>query len=1103
MKPICAAAVAKVLGREPTKAEQDSIQARIYASMKELQAKDPDAWSSMSRESRLLEGAKLARAKTLEDTTRAHAATLRDVELKAREIDNLGRVEAGVGKGKGQLNALNQRTLFDAKLEGKGTSLEQDIHAVYNESMSRLDNFGGKGKFFGAVQNPVEQHALIRAIRGEATGKPEIDKAGESIRRELEILHQKANDAGIHIHELDDWHHPQPIAWEKVAARRDEFEADALNHIDRSKYITRDGTPMTDEQIQKSVAASAETLGTDGANKQIDGAGGYGKGRVGGSRNAPRQLHYKDAASYQFMMDKYGSANNVYSLITHHIRGMARDIATAERFGRDADTFYPQLAERAFMADAKAIGALDIAPEKKEKLLKQLKGQKNNTLNMWKGLRHPDAPGAIPLWARISQNIRGVAQSTLLGGAPSAFPDAAMATEYMNLRGIARSRVLGNIAEGLKPTKSNIGFVNRLGIVNSHIDASAHRFGSEELGNHAVKYLNHVVHVGGGLRMFDRGMTHGVAASLMDMIGEHTRNTEFHDLDPATAKLAEQYGITKDHWDTWRAADVEKGPNGNHTMVTPETIYSIPDEKLRPMAEQRMAATSADFKAGADERAARSAKESEWVAGRGAKLDALKQRASDTIAAMEAKADAKDTAAQGDHDARAAEIRAKVDRAEVATDIHRYLATDKAQTHARAFLEAVEEGAAVERQTHMERTHPDNRSDSMIETLDKAPAVGEKMQALIQRYGAGVGAKAEGLGKRQGRADANIADAQRRVNQGMRDRSAKIDDKHEAFEKRISSTSAALDEFTQRMRDHQAKRTELDTAFTQRHEQEIQREMRNLRSGAAKQLLSTVLSETKIGARGGSGTSMRAQLAYGGALSAGKRGTLAGEAAAWLMLLKQTPFGIAKTHMWDVPRSLDTWGAAAAYRAKFMAGSAFLGAVGTEIKDLILGEDPEDLGTMRGLGKVALASGGFGMYGDFLFGERGDHKNGTLTKLLGPGATMIEDALNLGKSVQSTLAGTAGLDPEPGEPKAIPADKLGAQALAFARNYAMPLTRIWYAKAAFNHMAYQQMMENMAPGYSQRVEQRMQARDQSNWWPTGQATPERAPDMSKMLGQQP
>jgi hypothetical protein len=882
MKPICAAAVAKVLGREPTKAEQDSIQARIYASMKELQAKDPDAWSSMSRESRLLEGAKLARAKTLEDTTRAHAATLRDVELKAREIDNLGRVEAGVGKGKGQLNALNQRTLFDAKLEGKGTSLEQDIHAVYNESMSRLDNFGGKGKFFGAVQNPVEQHALIRAIRGEATGKPEIDKAGESIRRELEILHQKANDAGIHIHELDDWHHPQPIAWEKVAARRDEFEADALNHIDRSKYITRDGTPMTDEQIQKSVAASAETLGTDGANKQIDSAGGYGKGRVGGSRNAPRQLHYKDAASYQFMMDKYGSANNVYSLITHHIRGMARDIATAERFGRDADTFYPQLAERAFMADAKAIGALDIAPEKKEKLLKQLKGQKNNTLNMWKGLRHPDAPGAIPLWARISQNIRGVAQSTLLGGAPSAFPDAAMATEYMNLRGIARSRVLGNIAEGLKPTKSNIGFVNRLGIVNSHIDASAHRFGSEELGNHAVKYLNHVVHVGGGLRMFDRGMTHGVAASLMDMIGEHTRNTEFHDLDPATAKLAEQYGITKDHWDTWRAADVEKGPNGNHTMVTPETIYSIPDEKLRPMAEQNVAA----------------------------------------------------------------------------------------------------------------------RGDKPT--------------------------------------DDNIA-----------------------------------------------------------------REMRNLRSGAAKQLLSTVLSETKIGARGGSGTSMRAQLAYGGALSAGKRGTLAGEAAAWLMLLKQTPFGIAKTHMWDVPRSLDTWGAAAAYRAKFMAGSAFLGAVGTEIKDLILGEDPEDLGTMRGLGKVALASGGFGMYGDFLFGERGDHKNGTLTKLLGPGATMIEDALNLGKSVQSTLAGTAGLDPEPGEPKAIPADKLGAQALAFARNYAMPLTRIWYAKAAFNHMAYQQMMENMAPGYSQRVEQRMQARDQSNWWPTGQATPERAPDMSKMLGQQP
>ena len=50
-------------------------------------------------------------------------------------------------------------------------------------------------------------------------------------------------------------------------------------------------------------------------------------------------------------------------------------------------------------------------------------------------------------------------------------------------------------------------------------------------------------------------------------------------------------------------------------------------------------------------------------------------------------------------------------------------------------------------------------------------------------------------------------------------------------------------------------------------------------------------------------------------------------------------------------------------------------------------------------------------------------------------------------------------------------------------------------------MAYQQMKENMAPGYSQQVEQRMAERDQTTWWPTGQAMPERAPDFGKIVGE--
>jgi hypothetical protein len=108
--------------------------------------------------------------------------------------------------------------------------------------------------------------------------------------------------------------------------------------------------------------------------------------------------------------------------------------------------------------------------------------------------------------------------------------------------------------------------------------------------------------------------------------------------------------------------------------------------------------------------------------------------------------------------------------------------------------------------------------------------------------------------------------------------------------------------------------------------------------------------------------------------------------------------------------------------------------------------------------------------------------------------------MNLAKNAQTTLEGNAGIEPEAGEAKPIPGDKLAAQAVNFAHSYAMPLTRIWYAKAAFNHLVYQHVMDNMVPGYSQRVEQRMAQRHQGTWWHTGENLPARAPDFGNAVG---
>lgn len=1098
MKPQCAKAVQDFLGREPTKGELDGIETRLQSSMKELRAQNPDGWATMTRDQRITAGAKLARSKVLADTTRAHANTLRDMELKAGQIDKLESFKAGTGKGKGQLAALRQRAIYHGEQIGGDTSVEMDRKAIFNDMARQLDyKVGGKGKFWGTVQDMTEQRQLMRAIWGEHTGVPDVDASGKAIRDLNEQAFQRANDAGIHINHLDDYHVPQPWAWEKVGADRAGFVKDAMADIDPKQYTNRDGSPMSTEQIQKLVQASSETIGTNGSNKRGEKSGTGYSGTVGGNRNAPRQLHFSSADGYMRMMEKYGSANNVYSMIDHHLNGIARDIAAAKKFGRDADNFFPQLVEKAFANDAGAVHG--DTPEAKAKNLLKLEKLKNTTLKEWQAVRSPDHPGSIPLWAKVSQNIRGVASATLLGSSTiSAIPDLQMAVGYAHLRGVARTKVLANVAEGLKPTTENRQRISRLGVVVDTLHAGTNRMGTEELGSKSVRFMNQAVHTMSGLRAWDRGMTHGVGASMMDMYGDHVSKHSYADLAPTDKAYFDKFGITPDHYSVWQKAELDKGPSGGHSMLTPDGIYGIDDAKLRPLAEQRLAGVDGAFKKAADERDARTQQEIDWVQNRVGKFDELRQRAKDTVAAMQARASVKGGHEQGIADARAEQVRAQVSRAEVETDIQRYLKTDGAQVKAHGFLEAVEEGAAVERQTHVERVHPDNRTDAKMEIVDKAPAVGEKMQALIQRYGSDVGAKAEALGKRQGKAEASINAAQKRVDDAAKDRQGAIDDKSKQFAIRMDQNLTELNDFTKKMRDNAARRSEINDAFEQRHGAEIDREVRNLKTDAAEKLLSAALSETHIGARGGSGASVAEQVAMG--MDPGARGTLKHEIASWLFMLKQTPLGIFKTHMFDVPKGLNDWKSAWMYRAKFMAGSAALGAVAQELKDMVLGQDPEDLFTPKGLAKVLLSSGGLGMYGDFALGDKGDHQNGALAKLLGPGATMIEDAINLFQNAKGAATNSLGMPTDPGEQTVQP-DQLAAQAARFARSYAVPFSRVWYLKAAFNHMVYEQVMNNLSPGYSDRVQNRMQQRNQSSWWPSGQPLPSRAPDLGTAVGQ--
>lgn len=146
---------------------------------------------------------------------------------------------------------------------------------------------------------------------------------------------------------------------------------------------------------------------------------------------------------------------------------------------------------------------------------------------------------------------------------------------------------------------------------------------------------------------------------------------------------------------------------------------------------------------------------------------------------------------------------------------------------------------------------------------------------------------------------------------------------------------------------------------------------------------------------------------------------------------------------------------------------------------------------------MALASGGMGLWGDFILGDKGDkgdQSTSALVKAAGPGATAINDALNLFMASREQAGQAFDQD-------AVGRQNYAAQALRFARSYALPCARIWYLKAAFNHMIYEQQMERLAPGYKDRVRKLMAKEGQTSWWGVGESSPEGVPDFNQVRQQ--
>jgi hypothetical protein len=879
MKPECEQAINSAAGRKLSKGELDGIEERIHSSLRDLASQDRDGFLRMSLPERMTEAAKMAKEKMMTDVVRAHEATIREAGRKAALQSEIASVVPGKN---GQIQAIR------AKINGIEAKTEGIASAFFSTTEGAHEAAGGK--LFGLFMDPTQHFNIAKALFGEET-TPEAQRAGDSLHKMMDAMADRYQREGIPLNAREDYRTPQPQEPYKVAkAGKDAWVEDHMNWVDRSKYVNSDGSRMNDDQMRSMLGESYRSISTDGANKRAEAAGGGygGSALVGSTKNAPRQLFFKDAASWQAAMESYGRSTNMYELVSSHVRSMAKDIAMTETFGRDADTNVKQILAKAFENDQNAVAGKD------RQSVRELSAK---VQRIYDALAHPDRPGN-EYWANVGSQTRGLIGSTQLGSLVGALPDIAAMKMAAEHSGLPQMRVFRNMADAIIMSPEGKNFLHRIGVWQEGFQHAGTAIAGDEFRNGWGNWMNETTHKAMGLNGFDRALRTGMGRTVLDMLGEFTRKHDTLASADGEARFLGKGGITEDHWATWRAADVEKG-RGNETLLTPESIHNIPDAKLDPLVESRVAARSEIFQ------------------------------------------------------------------------------------------------------------NEITKRDAQIARLGDNPD-GARVQ-------------------------------------------------------------------------------EIRDAFQAKHDSILSEERASMKDEAAEKLMEVAAQQMQFGARGASKSSLEDRMAFG-VESSKDAGTFMGELKRFMVQFKSVPLGIFRAHF-DAMKDLDGWGSKASYAARFVGYSTLMGALATELKAVINGQNPRDMniGTDEGrkfwMESVA-AGGGMGLYGDLFANDRTKFGSGAEV-LAGPGITA---GYNIIKEMSKARE-----DAMNGESK----HSYALAALRLVRQNATPFANIWYAKAAFNRLVYDQLQDQLSPGHSQQQTARMQRHGASYWWTPGTTSPQSAPDLSQ------
>lgn len=180
----------------------------------------------------------------------------------------------------------------------------------------------------------------------------------------------------------------------------------------------------------------------------------------------------------------------------------------------------------------------------------------------------------------------------------------------------------------------------------------------------------------------------------------------------------------------------------------------------------------------------------------------------------------------------------------------------------------------------------------------------------------------------------------------------------------------------------------------------------------------------------------------------------------------------------------------AIYAANLIGGATVLGAVSLQIGELIKGNDPQPMDNVDFMGRAALKGGGFAILGDIVSTGQTTWGGGFSSYVAGPVPQAVGDVWDL--TIKNAYQFATGQDTN--------IAKEGTTAL---KRYT-PMAQTPVIGPAFDRLVADQMLKFLDPeaeaDFKKRATAQKNRYGNESWWMPGSPAPNRAPDISSILG---